>query len=200
MPGDIRSKGPRPATLEGETTGAKLVQAAADEFNERGFFSTDSNRIARRAGFAPQTFYRWFSDKTDIFIAVYERWEQLEREAVRGLISKRAPDDDLVELVLDHHRNYLLFRRSLRRLAVENNAVRAARAASRLRQIQQIKAWAADPVADDGAMAAALLQIERLADAVVEGEFADLGFGEESARHVLAKIIHSLRPTTPLTD
>jgi AcrR family transcriptional regulator len=56
---------PKPSTRE------RLVQAAAAEFREQGFAGTDTNRIARRAGFAPQTFYRWFTDKTEIFIAVY---------------------------------------------------------------------------------------------------------------------------------
>jgi len=191
MPGDLGSKRERQAALEG--TAAKLVQAAADEFNQRGFFSTDSNRIARRAGFAPQTFYRWFSDKTDIFIAVYARWEQSEREAVHRLISKNVPDAELVELVLAYHRSHLLFRRALRQLAVEDAVVRAARAASRSRQIHQINVWAGDPKMDDGAIAAALLQIERLADALAEGEFADLGLSEHGARCALAQIIRHLR-------
>ena len=43
-------------------TGTKLIAAAAAEFNDHGFSGTDSNKIARRAGFAPQTFYRWFKD------------------------------------------------------------------------------------------------------------------------------------------
>ena len=56
---------------EVKTTPERLIAAAAAEFREAGFAGTDSNRIARRAGFAPQTFYRWFKDKTEIFIAVY---------------------------------------------------------------------------------------------------------------------------------
>ena len=40
------------------------------EFIESGYAGTDTNRIARRAGFAPQTFYRWFADKTAILRAV----------------------------------------------------------------------------------------------------------------------------------
>jgi AcrR family transcriptional regulator len=52
-------------------TSARLVEAAAKEFAECGFEGTDTNKIARRAGFAPQTLYGWFEDKTAIFLVVY---------------------------------------------------------------------------------------------------------------------------------
>src|SRR5215470_8598720 len=68
--------GAKPARHARTSTGEKLVRAAAREFNEHGFLGTDTNRIARRAGFAPQTFYRWFGDKTEIFIKVYEQWQR----------------------------------------------------------------------------------------------------------------------------
>src|ERR1700679_2017991 len=51
----------------GETS-SRLVDAGAKEFAECGFQGTDTNKIARRAGFAPQTLYRWFDDKTAIFL------------------------------------------------------------------------------------------------------------------------------------
>jgi hypothetical protein len=38
-----------------------------------------------------------------------------------------------------------------------------------------------------------LLQIERLADALAEGELRDLGLGEATARTTLARSIESLR-------
>jgi len=176
-----------------ETTREKLVRAAAAEFNERGFFSTDSNRIAHRAGFAPQTFYRWFKDKTAIFIAAYEQWETSERAALEPLVVAEAPEEDLVEVALAHHRDHLLFRRALRQLALEDPAVRAARAASRLRQIRQIKVWAHKPDLDEAWIAAELLQMERLADALAEREIADLGLSESGARQALAAIFRRIR-------
>lgn len=66
-------------------TRAKLIGAAVKEFNQRGYFGTDTNKIARRAGFAPQTFYRWFRDKTEIFLAVYRLWEEQERDMLSKL-------------------------------------------------------------------------------------------------------------------
>ena len=113
-------------------TAEKLVRAAAGEFNERGFLATDTNRIARRAGFAPQTFYRWFQDKTEVFIRVYEQWQQEEAGVLQRLLAKDASDARLVQAVVAHHRAYLIFRRSLRRLSVEDDDVRKARAQARL--------------------------------------------------------------------
>ncbi len=164
-----------------------------EEFNEHGFSGTDSNRIARRAGFAPQTFYRWFKDKIEIFVAVYRAWEDAEAADVGPLLSRDAPVEAVVQAGINHHRGYLRFRRSLRQLAVEDPVVRAARAASRLRQIQQIRVWASRPDARDEEIAAQLLQIERLTDAVAEGELADMGVTENGARAELARIITRLR-------
>src|SRR5688572_2853570 len=61
------------ARERGAARGA-LLDAARAEFDEAGFEGTDTNRIARRAGYAPQTFYRHFADKTTIFVETYHRW------------------------------------------------------------------------------------------------------------------------------
>src|SRR5262249_23573853 len=95
-------------------TRTRLVDAAALEFNERGFDGTDTNRIARRAGFAPQTFYRSFANKTAIFIAVYRAWEDNERALLDDLLARRAATKRLVDAVVAHHRAHRIFRRSLR--------------------------------------------------------------------------------------
>src|SRR6516164_9731798 len=112
-------------------TRERLIRAASAEFGERGFAGTDTNKIARRAGFAPQTFYRWFKDKTEIFIAVYRAWEEEELRAVGTLLIEGVDDKPAVEAAVAHHRAWLKFRRSLRALSVENAQVRAARAESR---------------------------------------------------------------------
>jgi len=168
-----------PAAPPASDTRGKLIAAAAQEFNQHGFDGTDSNKIARRAGFAPQTFYRWFRDKTEIFIAVYRAWEDEERRVSNELLTAKAGPRRLFEAAVAHHRNYLRFRRSLRKLALEDAEVRQARAASRLRQIAQIRRWIGPKARPAPEIAAVLLQIERLCDALAEGEFADMGLDEE---------------------
>ncbi|MFA5939337.1 MAG: helix-turn-helix domain-containing protein [Sinimarinibacterium sp.] len=183
-----------PAT-EPATTGDLLVKAAMQEFRSHGYGGTDTNKIARRAGFAPQTFYRWFTDKTLIFLAAYRLWQDEEQRALDALIAGRAQSSRLVDAVIAHHRDYRLFRRSLRQLAVENASVRDARAQSRKAQIDRIRQRSQLPEAQSGAIAATLLQIERLADAFAEGEFDDLGIGASEARRAMAGLIASLSRT-----
>lgn len=174
------------------TTQERLIAAAAAEFREAGFAGTDSNRIARRAGFAPQTFYRWFNDKTEIFIAVYRAWEE-ELRAVDALLVEGADDEAVVEAGVTHHRRWLKFRRSLRALSVENVQVRAARAESRLRQVAWIAQWKGPRALAADEIAARLLQLERLTDAIAEGEFIDMGMTEDAARRLLVEILTELK-------
>lgn len=174
-------------------TSEKLVAAADREFRCHGFSGTDSNKIARQAGFAPQTFYRWFDSKTEIFLAVYRAWESEEQAALSALVDQKASTKRMAETIIAHHRDYLIFRRSLRQLSVEDTVVRSARAQSRLRQITQMEAWAGTSLLSRPELAATLLQMERLADAVAEGEFKDLGLSESAAVTALGKLIGRLR-------
>jgi AcrR family transcriptional regulator len=174
-------------------TAEKLVRSAASEFNQHGFLGTDTNRIARRAGFAPQTFYRWFDDKTDIFIKVYERWQHEEASTLQRLLAKDASDARLVRAVVTHHRRFRIFRRSLRQMSIEDDAVRKARAASRLNQIEQIRKWNPAQSASTADLAVALFKIERLADALAEGEFDDMGLDRTAAETELALLLNWLR-------
>ena len=174
-------------------TGARLIAAAAKEFNQHGFFGTDTNKIARRAGFAPQTFYRWFHDKTEIFLAVYRAWEEAERSLLGHLLSRKAPASRVVEAIVTHHRSHRIFRRSLRQLTLEDPVVRKARAESRMRQIQRIRSSQGASAPDVAEVATILFQIERLCDGVADDEFADLGVNEKAPRAAIAALQNRLR-------
>jgi AcrR family transcriptional regulator len=176
-----------------EPTSERLLEAATAEFNEHGFGGTDTNRIARRAGFAPQTFYRWFEDKLDVFIKIYDRWRRDELATLSRLLAENASDARLAQAVIAHHKAYIIFRRSLRQLSVENAAVRAARAESRLSQISFIRKMNSNSGRDDSSLAVALFQTERLADAVAEGEFQDMGLDKRAGERALTRLIHDLR-------
>jgi AcrR family transcriptional regulator len=199
MPDEVQSANDR---MRRETA-RKLLAAAASEFNEEGFAGTDTNKIARRAGFAPQTFYRWFADKTDIFIRVYEDWQQQEVGILRRLLAENAPDAQLARACVAHHKAYLRFRRSLRQLSLEDDRVRAARAQSRLRQIDFLKSGRETP-AEPASLAAVLFQLERLSDALAEGEVADMGLDPGPTEALLAGLIRELRqgfsPMRPAGD
>lgn len=181
------------STAELPETARRLVAAALTEFSEHGYAGTDTNRIARRAGFAPQTFYRWYADKTAIFIAAYEAWAEQEFAALQALERARAASTTLAQTIVEHHRSHLHFRRSLRLLAVEHAAVRRARADSRRRQLEVLRGISQRPEAALPAMLAETLQLERLADAIADGEFEDLGLDARAAQKTIAALIDALR-------
>jgi AcrR family transcriptional regulator len=113
-----------PSRRQPQRTRAQLVEAAIREFNAHGYAGTDTNRIAREAGFSPQTFYRHFADKLAIFHEVYENWWRAEGAAVA--IAAGEPRDALAaaKVILQFHENWKIFRPSLRMLSVEDERTR----------------------------------------------------------------------------
>ena len=168
---------------------ANLILAARSEFETVGYEDTNSNLIARRAGYAPQTFYRHFPDKLAIFIAVYEAWTEAELAVIAG------PGDitTAVQATLAHHRSSQVFRRTLRDLSVRHPELADARAASRRRQLDGLgKRFPAFGTLSAGAQAARLLSFERLFDAIVEGEFERLGVADAEAEALLVDEVRRL--------
>jgi AcrR family transcriptional regulator len=181
----------KPSVRNPEETAARLVDAADSLFNSVGFDGTDTNRIAREAGYAPQTFYRHFEDKTDIFLAVYQRWWQSESDEVEKILGGKGPAEAgrLADTIIAFHVRWRGFRRSLRHLAVADDRVRAARTNARVAQIARARAWLLKSHRSDAEAYASLLVFERLCDAVAEGEFADMGFSKALARQAVITAI-----------
>lgn len=176
------------------STGQKLIVAAAAEFDDHGFLGTDTNKIARRAGFAPQTFYRWHKDKTAIFLAVMAAREPEELNLIGWLLIGDAPEAARLEAAIEQRRQRRHYRRSLAWLALDDPAVRAAVAEARLRRIAQVKAWAPASAALAGDwVGAALMTLDRLIDAIAEGELADAGLDDGAARTVAQRILAGIR-------
>ena len=184
----IAAKQKSPAAPE-RTTRDILVEAAGREFNEVGYHGTNTNKIARTAGFAPQTFYRHFEDKIDIFLAAYDAWQASERHAVARAKKSGVSEVAVAKAILQHHVQWRVFRSSLRLLAVEEPRVRAARAVSRERQLEALVRLSGKDI-DRAEAATALFTIERLCDAVADGEFDDLDI---DARDVLPRIVDALK-------
>jgi AcrR family transcriptional regulator len=175
-------------------TAAALLDAAEREFNARGFDGTDTNRIARAAGYAPQTFYRHFPDKRAAFLAVYERWWKGESEALATVAGGgRAPaGEEAARIALAFHTKWRGFRRALRHLAIVDPKVRAARTAARQAQIARIREYAGAGARSDQELAAVLLKAERICDAAAEGEFIDLGLSAEDIQALVVAVTAEL--------
>lgn len=180
-------------TMNSEQTIERLMATAAEEFRRYGYGGTDVNRLARRSGMAPTTFYRCFKDKLEIFIAVFKDWAARERMLMRVLLTQPAGDADLVAACVDHHREHRPFRRSLRQLAFEEPRMRRAVAADRLETLSDIRLWLGQPLADDARMACDLIQLERLADVLAEGELTDMGLPDDQAQRDLAALLRRMR-------
>jgi len=169
-----------------------LIEAAAKIFNSAGYHGTDSNRIAREAGYAPGTFYVHFPDKLAIFLAVYENWVSAEWSSIEVILksggSARAIRRRLSRAVLEHHRKWRTFRASLRALSSTDDVVHAARVASRSRQIETMTRLIRarnTRVPSRARMLAQLLVAEALCDAVAEGDAKSLGVREEDIVRLL---------------
>jgi AcrR family transcriptional regulator len=64
------SDGKAPRTPRGERTLRKILDAARDEFGERGFSDSSIVGITQRAGVALGTFYTYFDSKEEVFRAL----------------------------------------------------------------------------------------------------------------------------------
>ncbi len=182
---------PRQARGDGPDAGTLLLQAATAEFVAHGFEGTSTNRIAERAGFAPQTFYRWYADKLAVFQAVLNAWAEAELSQLQALLDETGPSLHAAEACVASQHTFLIFLRSVQRLAQEHPAVRTTRAAIRQQRMALIQArhpqWAAEEVAHR------LIVLDHLCQALAEGEFTDLGLRGDAAYAQLAALIDGLR-------
>ncbi|AXQ30164.1 TetR/AcrR family transcriptional regulator [Solimonas sp. K1W22B-7] len=193
---------PRPRRGAPEDTRRRLVAAAAEVFNREGYEGTDSNRLARAAGYAPGTFYKHFRDKREIFLAVYAEWVDREWEDVSAALdlsggaAVRAAR--IVDLLLTHHRRWSGLRASLRMLTVADPAVREFYRGQRRRQftlLQRLRVTAGDPPCTREQDALLLFTLERTADAMAEDEAEALGLDAAAMRGLLVELVAGrLRP------
>ena len=188
----------RPRRGAPEDTRRRLVAAAAEEFNRAGYEGTDSNRLARAAGYAPGTFYKHFRDKREIFLAVYAEWVDREWEEVSAaldLAGGAVPRAErIVDLLLAHHRRWSGLRASLRMLTAADPEVREFYRAQRRRQFEllaRLRAAAGDPPRTREQDALLLFTLERTADAMGEDEAEALGLSAEAMRELLVELVAS---------
>lgn len=168
----------RPKRGAPKDTRSRLVQAAAEVFNRDGYEGTDSNRIAREAGYSPGTFYKHFSDKKEVFIAVYEEWVLREWKDV----SEQSTAEAIVRISLEHHRRWRGFRGSLRALVTYDADIRRVYRAQRKTQLE----WLGGVREEDALL---LYTIERTADAFADNEPDALGLDRAALRRLLEDLV-----------
>ncbi len=180
----------RPARGSPAETRRRLIRAAASELEKVGYFATDTNRIARAAGYAPGTFYKHFADKRDVFLAVYDFWVAAEWDTVEKLVATGAKMTTLaprlVDFLIAHHTRWRRFRATLRALVMLDPVVRRhhrRRRAAQLRLLQRLRAQRAPAPQRDGPLL--MLLVERVCDAIADGELRALSVDDAEARSFL---------------
>ena len=179
----------RPRRGRPEDTRDRLIAAAAEVFNKSGYRGTDSNRLARAAGYAPATFYKHFPDKRAIFLAAYEAWVTAEWEAVESIVRARGERTLLAERLVDstlaRHRRWRGLRASLRALVAEDATARAFYRRQRRRQLRLLARLTSRDGRPRAEHAVLLYTLERVCDALADGELADLGLTVDEVTRLL---------------
>jgi AcrR family transcriptional regulator len=84
------SDGKAPRTARGERTLRKILDAARDEFGERGFGDSSIVGITQRAGVALGTFYTYFDSKEALFQALVRDMSAQVRDHVAPVLKQSA--------------------------------------------------------------------------------------------------------------
>src|SRR3954447_6614792 len=85
---DAAGAGKTPRTARGERTLRKILDAAREEFGERGFSDSSIVGITQRAGVALGTFYTYFESKEALFQALVRDMSAQVRDAVSPALAE----------------------------------------------------------------------------------------------------------------
>ena len=176
----------------GHDTRDKLLLAAAQAFNKDGYFGTDSNKIARGAGFSPGTFYKHFGDKREAFLAVYELWIEREREALAPLAQGGSSADaagQLVARLSELYQRWRGFRASSRLLAATDEGVRKFQREQRGKLMTLLSSLRGGRKGSRERDALLLFALERGCDALADGEADDLRLTKRALVRELERMV-----------
>lgn len=79
---------------------SKIIQAALDEFSERGYHAATIDSITERAGVAKGTFYKYFNTKEGLFNALKEDTISKFVDIARNQLSLKEDVLDIIETVI----------------------------------------------------------------------------------------------------
>jgi AcrR family transcriptional regulator len=193
-------KSARPRRGSPAQTRERLVAAAASLFNNVGYHGTDSNRIARHAGYSTGVFYKHFKDKREIFLAAYEAWVASEWKAVATELSAPGATPDalarrLVTLSINFHTRWRGLRSSLHELVLADAGVGRFYRKQRRRQLDLMAALRANigaPPRTREEDAIHLFTTERTFDAIASGELRDLSLDRAAIIEAMVQKVVSL--------
>lgn len=196
--------GPRPRRGSPEQTRTRLTQTAANIFNCVPYWETDSNQIAKAAGYSTGTFYRHFKDKREIFIAAYREWVAEEWASVESQVAPgQSPEESIdraADALIEHHRRWRVFRGNLRALVTYDDELRELTHTLRKEQLEKMSRLRARQGSLERTFvcdAIHAMMFERVCDAIADGDFHSLGCSLELAQQEFRRLMrqHLLDPT-----
>jgi AcrR family transcriptional regulator len=84
-----------------------LVEAGRDHFLRYGLRKTNIAELARAAGIAKGTFYRFFESKEDLCMEIFDQEENAMREEVEAILSGEQEPAPALRAVLDYAREFV---------------------------------------------------------------------------------------------
>lgn len=194
-----KSKQNRPRRGSPEQTRELLLAAAGAIFNRDGYHGTDSNRIAKEAGYAAGTFYKHFRDKREAFLAVYEEWVTAQWKAVDAELSAGRDREEtarrLVQLSIKFHTKWRGLRASLVELVFTDDEVRRFYRSQRRRQLSAIVQLRERMGLTGGSReqyAIHLFTTERVFDAIAHDELKALSLDRDIVVEVMVEKVLAL--------
>ncbi len=167
-----------------------MIHTAAQTFNEVPYWETDSNQIAKAAGYSTGTFYRHFKDKREIFIAAYREWVAEEWASIESQVAPgQSPGESIdraADALIEHHRRWRVFRGNLRALVTYDEELRELTHTLRretLEKMSMLRARQGPPSArslESDAIHA--MMFERVCDGIADGDFKSLGCSVDVAQ------------------
>jgi len=189
----------RPRRGSPEKTRERLINAAASQFNRFGYHGTDSNSIARAAGYATGTFYKHFRDKREIFLAAYERWVAAEWKEIGEELSRMRTAEEtarrVVELSIRFHTEWRGLRASLMELVFFDPEARRFFRKQRRRQLglmAELRSRFTLPPQTIEQDAIHLYTTERVYDAMGQGEIQSLGLDKDAVVESMVEKVRAL--------
>lgn len=116
-------EGKAPRTARGERTLRKILDAAREEFGERGFSDTSIVGITQRAGVALGTFYTYFDSKEALFQALVRDMSAQVRDHVGPALSGGADGLDNERRALDAFLGFVREHRDIYRIIDQSEFV-----------------------------------------------------------------------------
>jgi AcrR family transcriptional regulator len=126
VPLGVAGDGKAPRTARGERTMRKILDAAREEFGQRGFADSSIVGITQRAGVALGTYYTYFDSKEALFQALVRDMSAQVRDAVGPVLGKATDSLDGERRALEAFLRFVREHRDIYRIVDEAEFVEPA--------------------------------------------------------------------------